>query len=77
MKQVKIITINDGQEKELRNGDWMYIEEYPRTEVIVAEYLNDGWTLAHVIPVFNPAEQGEGNLTFYRGGMTYIFVKEE
>ena len=77
MKSVKIITINDGKEEELANGDYFYAEEYPRTETMVAQYLNEGWTLIHVLKDYNPAIQGEGSYSFYKGGLTFIFEKDE
>ena len=77
MKAVKIITINDGNETELTNGDFFYAEEYPRTEAMVAEYLNDGWTLTHVLKDYNPAIQKDGVYSFYKGGLTFIFEKDK
>ena len=32
MKEVRILTINDGKEEVLANGDYFYAETYPRTE---------------------------------------------
>ncbi|MBR4446660.1 MAG: hypothetical protein IKS37_12280 [Solobacterium sp.] len=76
MKEVRILTINDGKEEVLANGDYFYAETYPRTEAMVQEYLNDGWNLIHVMKDFNPAIQKEGNYTFYRGGITFMFERE-
>lgn len=76
MKECKIITINDGNERELSNGNRLYICDYPVTEKCVNDYLEDGWNIVQMTPVFNPAINREGDFTFYRGGYTFYLERE-
>ncbi|MDO5132783.1 MAG: hypothetical protein Q4D81_07355 [Eubacteriales bacterium] len=76
MKECRIITINDGREKELANGNWLHIEEFPRMAEIIGKYLQEGWEVVHFVPVYNPAVHEEGKFSFYRGGYTFYLERE-
>lgn len=76
MKICKLVHINDGKEKEIQNGDFMLVEEYPRTDAMISELLNDGYELKHMVPDFTPAVQKPGCYAFYKGGFVFYFEKE-
>lgn len=76
MKICKLVHINDGKEKEIQNGDFMFVEEYPRTEAMISELLNDGYELKQMIPDVTPAVQKPGSFSFYKGGFVFYFEKE-
>ena len=72
----KLITIQDGQENMVQDGDWLYVSYYPKADAIIAEFLNDGWVLLDRTQRITPAMQGEGNFAFYMGGWDCLFSKE-
>lgn len=76
MKTCKIITINDGRPKTLQNGDYMFIKEMPRAEKIIEGYINDGYEVKQIFSTYDPAVQGEGNYSFYKGGIIVYLEKE-
>ena len=76
MKECRIITVNDGKERELSNGNYLYVCDYPATEKVVNEYLKEGWDIVHMTPVIDPAINREGDFTFYKGGYTFYLERE-
>lgn len=72
---VRIINIHDGQEKEYYNGRRLYIESRPRTEEIMAAFLNDGWNLEGSAKRYNPSISRQGTYSFFLGGWEMIFTK--
>lgn len=71
MKECKIITINDGIGKVLKNGDHIYVEEKEEMENCINEFLKKGWEVKSISPVYNPGMQGDtGSWNFYIGGYT-------
>ena len=76
MKKCILIHINDGNTEVLRNGNYMFIERLPKTEEVIEQYLSQGYEVKQIIPDYSPAEQGEGNFTFYKGGITIYFEKD-
>ena len=74
MKECKIIHINDGDAKELTNGNWHMAEEYVWTSEMLNLYLNAGYTITHVVPEFSPGRPGD--LPFYKDGFA-IFLERE
>lgn len=76
MRQCKVITVNDGKERELTDGDRLYICDHPVTERCINEYLEEGWSIVQMCPVINPAINQEGSYTFYRGGYTFYLERE-
>lgn len=76
MKECKILTINDGTGTELVNGNCHYVEELPWTAAVLNKYVSEGYTVAHIVPMFNPAIQKPGVYSFYRGGYTFFLERE-
>ncbi len=72
---VKLVTVNDGKEKEHYNGNWLFVENQPRSEKIIAAFLNDGWKLESFSHLYNPAINKPGTYSFYRGGCSLLFTK--
>ena len=52
------------------------MEDYPWAEKIVNRYLEEGYEVKQMIPIFDPAIQREGVYTFYRSGFTLYLEKE-
>ena len=76
MKECKIITINDGNAREIANGNRLFVEEFETTEAIIGDLINDGWKVVSFAPDYNPAVQDSGNYTFYKGGLTFYLERE-
>lgn len=72
----KLVSINDGENNEINNGNRLYIVNYPRTEKVIAAFLNDGWNLHSKEFRVVPSIQREGAYAFYLGGWDMLFVKE-
>ena len=75
-KIVKLVHVNDGEKNEVNNGDFLLVENYPRTEKIINAFLSDGWTLNSITQQVTPAVQKQGAYTFYMGGFNLLFEKE-
>lgn len=75
-KEIKIITINEGNKPTLRSEPWFTVIEAQKTAECVQEYLSKGWKIIHCFPDFNPAIQEEGVYTFYKGGFTFVMERE-
>ena len=76
MTECKIITINDGNAREITNGNHLFVEEFETTEAIIGDLINDGWKVVSFAPDYNPAVQDSGNYTFYKGGLTFYLERE-
>ena len=76
MTECKIITINDGKERQLTNGNYLYACDYPVLERYLNEYLEEGWKVIHMLPEFEPAINEKGNYSFYKGGYTFYLERE-
>ena len=75
-KIVKIVHVNDGDSQVMHNGDFMFVETFPRGEKIIEAFMNNGWTLANRTQVNKPAIQKEGAYSFYMNGWDLLFEKE-
>ena len=75
-KEIKIITINEGNKPTIRSEPWFTVIEAEKTAECVQEYLRKGWKIIHCFPDFNPAIQKEGAYTFYKGGFTFVMERE-
>ena len=75
-KIVKLVNIHDGNSKEFFNGNRMYVESFPRAEMIISAFLSQGWKLENRTQRYTPAMQQEGCFSFYLGGWDLLFVKE-
>lgn len=73
---VKQVSVNDGNPREVSNGDRLYVVSEPRSSAFVRVFLEHGYRLADRSFLVNPAIQGGGNYSFYLGGWNYLFVKE-
>lgn len=76
MKECKLIHINDGNEETLQNGNYLFVEEFPRTAEIIAGYLNQGYEVKQIIPDVTPNILQEGAYTFYKGGIVVYLERE-
>lgn len=76
MKKCILIHINDGNEEILKNGNRIFIERFIQTEEIIEKYLSQGYEVKQIIPDYSPAQQGDGNFTFYKGGINVYFEKD-
>lgn len=77
MKKCKLVHIHDGNEKDLKNGNRLYVGEYNMAEEEIEYYLNQGYEVKSITPTYAPSVQEEGNLTFYLGGVVVYLEKEE
>lgn len=76
MRECKILHIHDGGSETLENGNYHLLERYPWAEETINELLAQGYEVKHMIPQFTPAQQGEGNYTFYRSGFVVYLERE-
>jgi len=76
MKKCKIIHINDGTAQVTTNGSGHFVEEYPWSEKLIDDYLNQGYELKQMFPNYTPNIQEEGMYSFYIGGFTIYMEKE-
>ena len=72
---VKLVNIHDGNVKNHHNGDWLCIESKPRSERIIAAFLDDGWTLKAATQRYEPAVSKPDSYSFYLGGWDMLFTK--
>lgn len=76
MKVCKIIRIHDGKCETVQNGDFMFIETFPRAQKIINRMISEeGYEVVQVMPVYSPAERND-DLNFYRGGFVFYLEKE-
>lgn len=61
---------------EVQNGDYLLVEEFPRTAEIINKYLADGFNVKHIIPSFMPSVQETGNYTFYKDDIMIYLERE-
>lgn len=55
----------------------MLVERFVKAEEIINKYLAQGYEVKQIIPNYSPSQQGEGNMTFYKAGITVYFEKSE
>lgn len=58
MYEFKLIHVNDGDEKELTNGDWLYAAELVKAENFLAPYIEEGFRIRQMIPSVVPDGKG-------------------
>ena len=75
MKQCRIIHINDGKPEEKSNGDFYFSECFPRMEEELESYLNRGFVVKSMAPVFVPGEPN-GGYAFYHSGYLFYLERE-
>ena len=77
MKKCGIVHINDGNHRELANGNRFFAEHNPQTEEKLNQLLALGYEVKHVVSQYSPSIQGEtGNYMFYKSGYTFYLEKE-
>ena len=77
MKKCRIVHINDGNHRELRNGGRFFAEHNPKMEEKLNQLLALGYEVKHVVSQYSPSIQGEtGNYMFYKSGYTFYLEKE-
>ena len=77
MKICKLVHIHSGYKKEIQNGNFLLVEEFPETDDIIQQYLAEGYEVKQIIPDITPAIQQDGAYAFYKGGIVVYFEKEE
>ncbi|MCD7894555.1 MAG: hypothetical protein LUG60_12785 [Erysipelotrichaceae bacterium] len=75
-KIIKMVHVNDGENQVMHNGDYMFVETFPRSERIIEAFFNNGWTLVNRTQVIQPTIQKAGNYGFYKDGWDLMFEKE-
>lgn len=76
MKECRIIHINDGKPTELYNEDHYFSEYFPRMQIEIDSYLNEGYEVRQVMPHVTPAIQGDGIYSFYQTGYSFYLERE-
>ena len=77
MKKCRIVHINDGNHRELRNGGRFFAEHNPKMEEKINQLLALGYEVKHIVSQYSPSIQGEtGNYMFYKSGYTFYLEKE-
>lgn len=76
MRECKVIHIQDGNPRVLKNENFHFIEEYEWMAEALGDYLNDGYKVVHMIPDFSPTVQQEGAYTFYKSGIVVYLEKD-
>lgn len=76
MKECKIIHIHDGNLVEISNGNRFFQEDFPQTEQVINDYLNQGFEVKQILPQYTPAIQKEGYLSFYKSGVLIYLERE-
>lgn len=69
MKECKIIHINDGNPQQIKNANYLFVEEYLCASEIVNQYLEKGWEVRNMIPEFTP-NMRDSSPAFFCGGFT-------
>lgn len=77
MKKCTILHINDGNPKEVHNGNRLYVEEYVVSEDVLNPYLAAGFEVKHIVPWVRPNINEEGSFPFFNDGFIVYLEKEE
>ena len=72
---VKLVNVNDREDKDHQNGYNLYISSMPRAERIIAAFLDDGWKLINLAQRCHPSILQPGGYSFYLGGWNLLFTK--
>ena len=76
MKKCIILHINDGKPKTIRNGDFLFVENFPRTEKILNKYLAAGFEVKWIIPDYGPTMLSFGRAFSHSGILVYLEHKD-
>jgi len=76
MKEVKILHVNDGHSKVIKNEDRMFIETFPYAQEEIEKLINEGWEVKQMIPEVTPAINKEGVYSFYKSGFTIYLERD-
>ena len=77
MKKCRIVHINDGNHRELRNGGRFFAEHSPKMEEKLNQLLALGYEVKHVVSQYSPSVQGDtGAYMFYISGYTFYLEKD-
>lgn len=76
MKKCKLIHINDGNPREIRNCDRLFMEDIPRVEDLLDHWLNKGWVVKQMMPLYEPNQLEQGAIGFYLSGINVYLEKE-
>lgn len=75
-KEIKIITVNEGNRTAVRSEPWFTVVEAQKTSQCIQEYLSEGWRIVQAFPDYSPAIQQEGSYSFYKGGFTFLLERD-
>ena len=75
MKKCKLIHINDGNPREIRNCDRLFMEDIPRVEDLLDHWLNKGWVVKQMMPLYEPNQLEQGAIGFYLSGINAIWKR--
>ena len=76
MKKCKLIHINDGNPREIRNCDRLFMEDIPRVEDLLDHWINKGWVVKQMMPLYEPNQLEQGAIGFYLSGINVYLEKE-
>ena len=77
MKKCRVLHINDGNSRELTNGNSFFAEHEPKTEQAINKLMEMGYEVKQMVPQYSPSIQGNsGSFTFYLSGYSYYLEKE-
>ena len=77
MKKCRVLHVNDGNAKELTNGNRFFAENYPKMEEAVNRVMQMGYEVKQMVPQYSPSIQGnDGSYTFYLSGYAFYLEKE-
>lgn len=77
MKKCRVLHINDGNSRELTNGNRFFAEHEPKTEQAINKLMEMGYEVKQMVPQYSPSIQGNsGSFTFYLSGYSYYLEKE-
>ena len=77
MKKCRVLHINDGNSRELTNGNRFFAEHEPKTEQAITKLMEMGYEVKQMVPQYSPSIQGNsGSYTFYLSGYSYYLEKE-
>ncbi len=77
MKKCRVLHVNDGNAKELTNGNRFFAENYPKMEEAINRVIQMGYEVKQMVPQYSPSIQGnEGSYMFYLSGYAFYLEKE-
>lgn len=77
MMKCRVLHVNDGNAKELTNGNRFFAENYPKMEETINRVMQMGYEVKQMVPQYSPSVQGnDGTYMFYLSGYAFYLEKE-